>query len=500
MSEIDFASAARMSLSAYAPILLPKYKVADHHALIAYKLRQVAMGKIKRLMIFAPPRHGKSELATQIFPSWYFGHFPKNSLIEVAYGQDIADDFGRQVTSYMQTDIYKQLWPIESHLSPKSESIKRFQTNAGGNFYAVGKGAAVTGRGGNGIIIDDPYKGRKEADSQTYNDELWSYYKGTLYTRLMSTEDGVDGWIIVIQTRWNAKDLVYKLIQQQFDDPTLPQWEILNLVALTETDEDVANDPLHRDFGQALWPERYSASTLLNIKGVIGSREWQSQYKQKPLDSEGAIIKKEWIRYYCEDNCDGRSHDSTECFFLPVEKIKHGQTWDFSYAKTSDSDYFVGYSWVRQGANMFFTDRTKNRGNLPDCEKAFREFNKKHPELGRKYIEAKANGQAVIDKFKSDISGIVPVYPERVGEKKARWNVAAPSFESGNIFFPRHAVWVQDAVDWITAVPDGEYDDDADAVCQAVIKELTNKMTSRGGFEYFKQLAEQRGIVDGAPN
>jgi predicted phage terminase large subunit-like protein len=467
----------------------PKYVVARHHALIGVKLRQVMRGEIKRLMIFAPPRHGKSELATQIFPSFYFGHFPQKSVIVCAYNQDKADDFGRETLKYMQSNEYLSLFPPECQVSPNSESIKRFQTNGGGNYYAVGVGSGITGRGGHIIIIDDPYKSRKEADSEGYNDDLWTYYKSTLFTRLMTDEQGNEGSIVLIQTRWNSKDLAWNLIQQQQEEQNLPKWEVLNLVALIEDEEQQTSDPLGRKANEALWPERYPAPLLLQIKSSIGTREWQSQYAQDPIDAEGAIFHREWFKFFCFIGCDGNHKD--ECVFFPDEKFQEYQSWDMSYKKTATSDYVVGYSGVTYRGRLFVTDRSKFRGNLPTTVDKFREFCQTHPILATKYVEAKANGQAVIDTLSGEIPGIVPVHPERVGDKESRWQAAAPAVQSGNVLFPRNASWTNDALDWICSVPGAKYDDDADAISQLIIMTLGRATKGFGAFEWYRQKAEQ---------
>lgn len=277
------ARAARSSLLAFTEYTNPLYQRARHHELIAGKLEAVERGDIDRLMIFMPPRHGKSELASKRFPAWCLGRDPKRQIIAASYNSDLANDFGRNVRNLVAEPEFGQVFPNVT-LAPDSQAANRMNTNHGGTYVAAGVGTAVTGRGAHIALIDDPFKDREEADSERRRDLVWDWYRSTLYTRLMP-----GGAIVLIQTRWHEDDLAGRLLEQ--DDS---QWEVLELPALDEA-------------GNALWPEWYDEAALGRIKATIGPREWSALYQQQPQPDEGTFFQRAWfgtweklpsLRYY----------------------------------------------------------------------------------------------------------------------------------------------------------------------------------------------------------
>jgi len=263
---------ARRSLLAFTEHTLPQYQRAAHQQLIAEKLEAVERGEIDRLMIFMPPRHGKSELASKRFPAWCLGKNPKRQIIAASYNSDLASDFGRNVRNIVAEPEYGQVFPGVT-LSPDSQAANRFNTNAKGTYVAAGVGTAVTGRGADIALIDDPFKDREEADSERRRETVWDWYRSTLYTRLMP-----GGAIVLIQTRWHEDDLAGRLLEQ---DPE--QWDVLELPAL------------HPERG-ALWPEWYDEGALLRIKETIGPREWSALYQQQPQPDEGTFFQRDWFK------------------------------------------------------------------------------------------------------------------------------------------------------------------------------------------------------------
>lgn len=241
---------ARGSLLAFTEHTNPVYKRAQHHAQIAAKLEAVERGEIDRLMIFMPPRHGKSELASKRFPAWCLGKDPRRQIIAASYNSDLANDFGRNVRNIVAEPEFGQVFPSVS-LAPDSQAANRMNTNHGGAYVAAGVGTAVTGRGAHIALIDDPFKDREEADSERRRELVWDWYRSTLYTRLMP-----GGAIVLIQTRWHEDDLAGRLLEQERD-----QWEVLELPAIDKA-------------GKALWPEWYDLPALERIKNTIGPREW----------------------------------------------------------------------------------------------------------------------------------------------------------------------------------------------------------------------------------
>lgn len=245
---------------------------AGHHERICDRLEAVERGDIDRLMIFMPPRHGKSELASKRFPAWCLGRDPKRQIIAASYNSDLANDFGRNVRNLVNEPEFSQVFPGVT-LAPDSQAANRMNTNHKGAYVAAGVGTAVTGRGAHIALIDDPFKDREEADSERRRDLVWDWYRSTLYTRLMP-----GGAIVLIQTRWHEDDLAGRILEQEAD-----QWEVLELPAISPE-------------GTALWPEWYPIEALERIKATVGPREFSALYQQRPQPDEGTFFRREWFQ------------------------------------------------------------------------------------------------------------------------------------------------------------------------------------------------------------
>lgn len=262
---------AKDSLLAFTSYTNPLYVPANHHRLICDKLEAVERGEIDRLMIFMPPRHGKSELASKRFPAWCLGRKPSRQIIAASYNSDLANDFGRNVRNIVAEPEFGQVFPGVG-LSPDSHAANRMNTSHGGAYVAAGVGTAVTGRGAHIALIDDPFKDREEADSERRRDLVWDWYRSTLFTRLMP-----GGAIVLIQTRWHEDDLAGRLLESG------TEWEVLDLPAINAA-------------GEALWPEWYDIAALERIKATIGPREWSALYQQKPQPDEGTFFQRAWFK------------------------------------------------------------------------------------------------------------------------------------------------------------------------------------------------------------
>lgn len=267
---------ARASLIGFTEYTNPSYEAAAHHRLIATRLERVERGEIDRLMIFMPPRHGKSELASRRFPAWYLGRNPNRQVIAAAYNSDLAGDYGREVRNIVASPEYGKLF--ETRLREDSRAADRWNTHEGGTYVAAGVGTAITGRGAHVLLIDDPLKDREEADSELRRQRVWDWYTSTAYTRLMP-----GGAVVVIQTRWHEDDLAGRLLAQQAASGD--RWDVLELAALSAD-------------GVALWPEWYDAPALERIRRAIGPRDWSALYQQQPAPDEGTYFQAEWIHTY----------------------------------------------------------------------------------------------------------------------------------------------------------------------------------------------------------
>ncbi len=238
--------------------------------MICEKLEAVERGEIKRLMIFSPPRHGKSELVSRRWPARYVGRFPKAQFISASYGDDLATDFGRDVRNIVSSEEYQKIYSSVS-LAHDSAAKGKWHTTAGGIYISTSVGKGITGRGADVLSIDDPVKDRIEAESATVRKNIWDWYASTAYTRLMP-----GGAIVLTMTRWHEEDLAGKLLTAMENGGE--QWVVVNLPALATSLDDL----IGRKIDEALWPERYNTATLANIRTTIGEREFGALYQQEP--------------------------------------------------------------------------------------------------------------------------------------------------------------------------------------------------------------------------
>lgn len=302
---------ARRYLLDFAPQIVFDYQPAPHHALICERLEAVERGDIDRLMIAMPPRHGKSQLASRLFPAWCLGRNPRTQIIAASYNSDLANDFGRDVRNIVGGQEFGDIFPGVS-LSVDSKAANRMNTNRGGTYIAAGVGTAVTGRGARIALIDDPFKDRAEADSERIRDSVWAWYQSTLYTRLMP-----GGAVVVINTRWHEDDLSGRLLNGN------DKWELLELPAIN-------------DAGEALWPDWYDLDALARIKANIGPREWSALYQQKPQPDEGTYFQREWFHTW-------QTTDPVDPMWKPPQLNIYG-TSDYA-TKDGAGDYTVHRVW-----------------------------------------------------------------------------------------------------------------------------------------------------------
>jgi hypothetical protein len=258
----------------------PTYQENWHHLLIAEKLEAIERGELRRLMVFMPPRHGKSELVSIQFPTWYLGRNPTKEIIQTSYSSELALDFGRKVRTNVGRQEFHQLFP-KAQLSELSKAADQFRLTQGGGYLAVGVGGSVTGRGGNVVIIDDPHKDAKEAASGTLRDMVWQWYTGTLYTRL-----NPNGAMILVMTRWHDDDLAGRILNSKQGGT----WEVLKLPAIATEDEP------QRKKGEALWPQSWPLEVLHDKENTQGPYNFAAQFQQDPVSGEAQVFKPEWFK------------------------------------------------------------------------------------------------------------------------------------------------------------------------------------------------------------
>lgn len=273
ISELQFRRAARTSLLNFTKYTFRGYQVSHHHRLICEKLDAVERGEARRVMIFMPPRHGKSELASRRFPPYVLGRNPDKEIISASYGAELAVDFGREVRNTINTPRYQVVFP-GTQLAIDSSAKGRWHTNGRGGYVAAGVGTSITGRGANILNIDDPVKDRAEAESETVRDSIWAWYRSTAYTRLEK-----DAAVILTMTRWHEDDLAGRLLEAAQVDGD--KWDVLCLPAISPE-------------GTALWPEKYDMGALAQMRKVLEQREWGALYQQEPRPSGSSFFNMQY--------------------------------------------------------------------------------------------------------------------------------------------------------------------------------------------------------------
>ena len=291
---------ARNNFRAYCCLTQKNYEFNWHHRIIANKLEAVERGEIKRLMVFMPPRHGKSELTTIKFPTWYLGKNPTHPIITVSYSGDLAGTFGGKARDVVDSEVYKRIFNVGLKADSKSRvfwEIDKIEEGVeGGSYTSAGLGGAITGKGAKLLIIDDPIKNKEEADSVTYREKTWDYYTSTLYTRLEK-----DAAIILILTRWNYDDLAGRLLEAEKQGGEFAEnWDIIEFPAIALKDEE------HRKQGEPLWEKKYDIDSLNKTKQTVGLMVWSSLYQQQPLISELQEFKVEYFRYFEEEEIEDK--------------------------------------------------------------------------------------------------------------------------------------------------------------------------------------------------
>ena len=440
------------SFSAWLPEVSPTFTWTwPHLQYIIPKVEQVISGEIKKLMIFLPPRHGKSECVTVRLPAFLLEQDPTQRIIVGAYNQLLANKFSRKTRKIARERIA---------LSSDRTSVEDWETPEGGGYRAVGVGSGVTGQGCNGMLIDDPVKSREEANSIAYRERCWDWYTEDMYTRL---EPGA--WVILIMTRWHEDDLAGRILKSEDG----PNWTVVNLPALAEVD-----DPLKRKEGQALCPERYNADDLARIKSVLGSA-FTSLYQQRPSALEGEIFKREWWKYY--------NYGAPPVFKRII------QSWDTAFKKGQANDPSGCLTWGETDNGYYLLDRFNKKMEYPLLKQTAKQTAQTWKPAAV-LIEDKASGQSLIQELKQDST--IPILPISVDiDKVARAHSVTPIVESGRCYLPdgpNAPSWVLEYIDQMAMFPNAEHDEDVDCTSQALAY-LARGSGTTGFLDFMAQVA-----------
>jgi predicted phage terminase large subunit-like protein len=442
MLQLEGQQKAKKNFLAFCQYVWPEMIVGEHHRLIAEKLDRVVSGECKRLMIAMPPRHGKSQMGSYLFPAYLMGRVPKSKLIVGSHTAELSQRFGRMIRNLVSEDRYKDVFP-DMTLSADSKAAGRWDTSQGGEAFFIGKGGAMTGRGGDIVILDDILD-EQDAQSDTAMDNTFEWYTSGPRQRLQP-----NGSIIVINTRWRTDDLTGRLLRMQ-GQPRSDHWEVLEFPAILPS-------------GKPLWPQYWSLLELEKVRTAIGQRKWNAQWQQTPTAEDGAILKRDWWRRWPNDDLP------------PVEYII--QSYDTAYSKKETADYSVITTWgvfypdADAGPNIILMDVERGRWDFPELKrKAFEHY--KHWNPDNVLIEAKATGTVLQQEMRRTGIPVTMYNPggRRAGQDKvSRANAVAPMFESGMVWAP-HAQWANELIEECAAFPNGDHDDMVDSTTQAMLR------------------------------
>lgn len=415
---------ARRTMADFALYTDSRYQMNWHHRLLCQYLDDFVSKKRRRVMVFMPPRHGKSELVSRKLPAFLFGKNPNCEIISASYSADLAQKMNRDVQRIIDSSLYSEIFPETSLFGKNIRSVAggSYLRNSDifeivghrGSYRGAGVGGGITGMGADYIIIDDPVKNKEDAQSATKREKLWDWYTSTLYTRLEG-----QGSLLLTLTRWHEDDLAGRLLNQMKKNPMADQWDILMLPACCESENRHPADP--RQEGQALWEMKYNQKDLATIKANVGIYDWTAMYQQRPQPADGTIFQREW-------------------FNQRYREIPHGatfiQTWDLPFKKSEASAKCAGLVMARKGGEIFIYDCINEKMDFTTSVSAIKNMTAKHPQARAKIIEDKANGPAIMDFLKKDIAGMVAFSPR--GSKEDRALSVAPYFEAGNVYFPEN--------------------------------------------------------------
>jgi predicted phage terminase large subunit-like protein len=436
---------ARDSFLGFVKYIWPAFIEGRHHKVVSQAFERVINGDLKRLIINMPPRHTKSEFASYLLPAWFLGQNPEKKVIQTSHTAELSVGFGRKVRNLVDSDDFKKIFPSLA-LRADSKAAGRWSTSQGGEYFAIGVGGAVTGKGADLLIIDDPHS---EQDGQSIDpgvfDKTYEWYTSGPRQRLQP-----GGAIIIVMTRWHLRDLTGKIIKSSTQRDGVDDWELIEFPALMPS-------------GNALWPEFWSEKELLALRNELPAPKWEAQYQQQPTSEGGALVKREWWKRWEQER-------PPQCEFII-------QSWDTAFLKTRRADYSACTTWGvfyqpdDDGAtrpNIILLDAHKERLEFPELKKMAMDFyNEWQPDAC--IIEAKAAGAPLVFEMRAMGVPVSEYTPSRGNDKIARVNAVADLFASGVVWCPETR-FGEMVIEEFASFPVGEHDDLVDSSTQALLR------------------------------
>ena len=454
LAEYEKASERELCRTKFIPFVekvWPGFISGRHHRIMAEKFEAIANGTLKRLIICMPPRHTKSEFGSFHLPAWFLGQFPGKKVIQASHTAELAVGFGRKVRNLVDTDQYKDIFP-ELELRSDSKAAGRWDTSNGGSYFAIGIGGAVTGKGADLLIIDDPHDEQEgQSGDPAVFDHAYEWYTSGPRQRLQP-----GGAIVIIATRWSKRDLIGQVLKASGMRQGVDEWEVIEFPAIMPS-------------GKPLWPEFWPIEELEAIKAEIPIHKWEAQYQQNPVSEGAALVKREWWKLWDQK-------EPPPCQYLI-------QSWDTAFLKTQRADYSACTTWGvfyhpddngNMQANIILLDAHREKMEFPTLKKrALEMYNYWQPD--NVLIEAKAAGTPLIFELRAMGIAVTDFTPSRGNDKIARVNAVADMFSSGRIWIPQTR-FAEEVVEEFASFPSGEHDDYVDSSTQALMR------FRRGGF------------------
>ena len=439
MCQLDFL--------AFIAAMDPTYKFGVHLKRLGNLLMDVEKNIKNRIAVSMAPRMGKSQMISIYYPAWYLGLHPDHKVIVASHTADLAVVMARKVRNLINTPEYKAIFP-NTAIAADAKAAAQWNTTKGGEYFAIGVGGALAGRGAHLIIADDPLSEQDiKAGNTTSLDSTYEWFSAGLRTRLMP-----DGKICVLHTRWHQRDLIGRLIKDSAMNEGGDKYETFEFPAILN--ENTENE-------KSIWPEQWTIEALQQTRASMHHIMWQwyAQYQQNPTASEAAIIKREWIKWWTKD-------DPPAVDFIV-------QSYDTALTTKQRSDFSVCHTWgvwknEEDVDNVILLNRVKGKYEFPELKvMAHEQFKNWEPDSV--IVEAKASGQPLIDEMRRSGIFVQDFSPGKGQDKIARLNAVADMFASGQVWFPETS-WAAATVEEILAFPAGENDDEVDAMTLALMR------------------------------
>ena len=435
-------SIGKMSFMDFIKHVYPGYMIGPHHAKLAQIFEDIAAGKKKRVIVNIAPRHGKSELISYLAPAWFLGKFPQKKVIMASHTADLAVNFGRRVRNLVGSEAYKDIFP-QIELQSDSKSASRWGTNFNGEYFAIGVGGALAGRGADLFIIDDPHS---EQEAKTGRPDVflpaWEWFQSGPLQRLMP-----GGAIIVVMTRWSKLDLTGQIIKQMEQNEDVDKWEVIEFPAI-------------KDDGEALWPEFWDVKELLAKKAALDIRYWNAQYMQQPTSEEGALIKREWWQIW-----EGENPPPCEFTIMALDAAQEtNNRADFNALTT----WGVFFNEETNNYNIILLNSIKKRLEFPDLKKlVLEEYKEWQPDAFM--VEKKSNGAALYQELRRMGVPVGEFTPGKGQDKISRVNAVSDLFNSGIVWAPPRR-WAMEVIEECNDFPSGMNDDLVDSTTLALLR------------------------------